>query len=210
MLGGVVHLARTLSLLIAISLLLSACASSTTRHSSGPTAKESSPVEVSTTSTSPAGLRRYLRAWEAAWSRWRVDIAPKTDAEDNAPVYNPTPDASWKTMHRLYGRASTAYRRRERRLAAIPTPLAMRAANDAYRAALRRQESRLQDVSDAFAGSDPSALNLALMTLGSSNLEADQDGAKWERAVIAACKASGVGVPKIVRRKYISNGQRTG
>lgn len=48
------------------------------------------------------------------------------------------------------------------------------------------------------------------MTLGSSNLEADQDGAKWERAVIAACKASGVGVPKIVRRKYISNGQRTG
>jgi uncharacterized protein YceK len=210
MLGVVVHLARTLPLLIAISLVLSGCASSTTHNSSGPVAKDSSTVDTSTTGTSPAALRRYLREWEAAWSRWTVDIAPKTDAEDNAPVYNPTPDASWKPMHRLYGRAATAYRRRERRLAAIPTPLAMRSANDAYMAAVRRQVSRLQNVSDEFAGSDPSALDRALMALGSSQTEFDSDGARWESAVITACKASGVGVPKIVRRKYISNGQRTG
>lgn len=69
--------------------------------------------------------------------------------------------------------------------------------------------SRLQDVSDAFAGNDPSALNRALMALGSSNVEADQDGAKWERAVITACKASGVVVPRIVRLEFISNEQRT-
>lgn len=203
-----VLVARTTLLLLSISLALCGCASSTTHNSSRPVAKDSSTVDASTTGTSPAALRRYLRAWEAAWSRWRVDLAPKTEAEDNAPVYNPTPDASWKAIHRLYGRAAAAYRRRERRLAAIPTPLAMRAANDAYRAVLRRQESRLQDVSDAFAGSDPSALDRALMALQSSQTQADQDGAQWERAVITACKASGVAVPKIVRRKYISNGSR--
>jgi hypothetical protein len=85
----------------------------------------------------------------------------------------------------------------------------MRSANDAYRASLRRQESRMQDVSDAFAGSDPFALDRALMALQISNGEADLDGAKWERAVIAACKASGVPVPRIVRLEFISNGQRT-
>ena len=36
----------------------------------------------------------------------------------------------------------------------------------------------------------------------------DQDGARWERAVIAACKDARVRVPKIIRREYISNGQR--
>jgi hypothetical protein len=201
----VVLVARTL-LLLSISLVLCGCASKTTGKPSDPVVERISEVDPSVPAT-PRALRRYLREWEAAWSRWTVDIAPRTEAEDNAPVYNPTPDASWKAMHRLYGRAATAYRRRERRLAAIPTPLAMRGANDAYRAALRRQESRMQDVSDAFAGSDPSALNRALMALQSS--QADQDGARWERAVIAACTASGVPVPRIVRLEFISNGQRT-
>jgi hypothetical protein len=202
----VVLVARTTLVLLSISLVLCGCASKTTSKPSDPVVERITEVDPSAPAT-PRALRRYLREWEAAWSRWTVDIAPRTEAEDNAPVYNPTPDASWKAMHRLYGRAATAYRRRERRLAAIPTPLAMRAANDAYRAALRRQESRMQDVSDAFAGSDPSALNRALMALQSS--QADQDGAKWERAVIAVCKASGVPVPRIVRLEFISNGQRT-
>jgi len=203
----VVLVARTL-LLLSISLMLCGCASQATGKPSDPVVERISEVDPSVPAT-PWALRRYLREWEAAWSRWRADLAPRTEAEDNAPVYNPTPDASWKAMLRLYGRAAMAYRRRERRLAAIRTPLAMRAANDAHRAALRRQGSRLQDVSDAFDGIDPSALNRALMALQRSNVEADQDGAKWERAVIAACKASGVPIPRIVRLEFISNGQRT-
>lgn len=199
--------ART-TLVLSISLVLCGCASKTTSKPKAPVVERISEVDPSAPAA-PRALRRYLREWEAAWSRWRADLAPRTEAEDNAPVYNPMPDASWKAMHRLYGRAATAFRRRERRLAVIPTPLAMRVANDAYRASLRRQVSRLQDVSDAFAGNDPSALNRALMALGSSNVEADQDGAKWERAVITACKASGVAVPRIVRLEFISNGQRT-
>jgi hypothetical protein len=196
------------TVLLSISLVLCGCASETTSKPEAPGVEHISEVDPSAPAT-PRALRMYLREWEAAWSRSTADLAPRNEAEDNAPVYNPTPDASWRAMHRLYGRAATAYRRRERRLAVIHTPLAMRSANDAYRAALRRQVSRLQDVSDAFAGSDPSALNRALMAFGNSNLEADQDGAMWERAVIAACKASGVQVPKIVRREYISNGRRT-
>jgi hypothetical protein len=202
----VVLVARTTLVLLSISLVLCGCASTTTGKPSDQGVERITEVDPSAPAA-PRALRRYLREWEAAWSRWTVDIAPKTEAEDNAPVYNPTPDASWKAMQRLYGRAAMAYRRRERRLAAIRTPLAMRAANDAYRAALRRQESRLQDVSNAFDGIDPSALNRALMALQSSN--GDQDGAKWERAVITACKASGVPVPRIVRLEFISNGRRT-
>jgi hypothetical protein len=41
----------------------------------------------------------------------------------------------------------------------------------------------------------------ALQALQRSQMEFDQDGAQWERAVIAACKASGVKVPKIVRHE---------
>jgi hypothetical protein len=200
--------ARTTLLLLSIFLVLCGCASETTSEPKAPVIERISEVDPSAPAR-PRALRRYLRAWEAAWSRWSADLTPRTEAEDNAPVYNPTPDASWKAMHRLYGRTATAYRRRERRVAAIPTPLAMRSANDAYRASLRRQESRMQDVSDAFAGSDPFALDRALMALQISNGEADLDGAKWERAVIAACRASGVPVPRIVRLEFISNGQRT-
>jgi hypothetical protein len=201
--------ARTTLLLLSI-FVLCGCASETTSEPKAPVVERITEVDPSAPAT-PGELRRYLREWEAAWSRWTADLAPRTEAEDNAPVYNPTPDASWEAMHRLYGRTATAYQRLERRLAAIPTPGAMLAANDAYRAALRRQKSRLQDVSDAFAGSDPSALNRALMALSNANVEGDtdQDGARWERAVIAACKASGVPVPRIVRLEFISNGQRT-
>jgi hypothetical protein len=37
----------------------------------------------------------------------------------------------------------------------------------------------------------------------------DLDGARWEQAVISACKASRAEVPEIVRLELISNRQRT-
>jgi len=40
-------------------------------------------------------------------------------------------------------------------------------------------------------------------------MQFDSDGAQWERSVIAACKVTGVKAPMIVRREYLSNGQRT-
>jgi hypothetical protein len=49
----------------------------------------------------------------------------------------------------------------------------------------------------------------ALEALGMSQMEFDLDGARWERAVITACKASGAEVPEIVRIELISNHHRT-
>jgi hypothetical protein len=68
-------------------------------------------------------------------------------------------------------------------------------------AAVRRQAARFQKHPDAFAGTDPGTMERALQALQRSQMEFDQDGAQWERAVIAACKASGVKVPKIVRHE---------
>jgi uncharacterized protein YceK len=103
----VVLIARTTLLLLSVSLVLSGCASKTTSKPSDPGVERITEVDPSAPAA-PRALRRYLREWEAAWSRWTVGIAPRTEAEDNAPVYNPTPDASWKAMHRLYGRVATA------------------------------------------------------------------------------------------------------
>jgi hypothetical protein len=85
----------------------------------------------------------------------------------------------------------------------------MRRANDAYIAAVRRQAARSEDLADSFAGTDPAAEERALEAWERSQGQFDQDGAQWERAVIAACRASGVKIPRIVRKQFISNGSRT-
>jgi hypothetical protein len=85
----------------------------------------------------------------------------------------------------------------------------MRRAHDAYLAAVRRQAARFQSLSDAFGGTDPQAMEQTLEALEASQMRFDLDGARWERAVIAACKANGVEVPEMIRREYISNGHRT-
>jgi hypothetical protein len=201
-------LARTTPLLIAISLALCGCASNTTHNEGSPAVMNANAVEPS----NPMELRKYLRGWQAIWERRRQDLDPGPNAseeEENAPVYNPMPDDSWDLMQRLYENAALAYRRSDRRLAALAPPSAMRSAHDAYHAAVRRQEARMKDVAEAFAGTDPQLLDRALFELQSSQMQFDLDGAQWERAVIAACKASGVAIPEIVRREYISNGQRT-
>jgi len=206
----VVHLARTTPLLIAISLALSGCGSSTTDKSSVPAVKGSSAVDVDlevSNRMKPSVLRTYLRAWQAIW--WRRFRDLERGGDDNAPVFGATADASWDRMQQRYGEAAFAFRRSERRLAAISPPSGMRPAHDAYMAAVRRQATRLQKVSEAFAGTDPGALNRALEALQRSQMQFDLDGAQWERSVIAACKVTGVEVPMIVRREYLSNGQRT-
>jgi hypothetical protein len=196
-------------LVVGIVLALCGCGDSVTSRSNVPAEKDSITVERGSggfTATNPSALRAYLRAWEASWSRWVGDLQSDGDEDVNLSA---TPDASWPRAQRVYGDAATAYQRRERRLTAIPTPMAMQAANEAYIDAVRRQVARLQEVSDAYGGTDPYALNRALQAVGQSNMEFDQDGARWERAVIAAWRASGVKIPKIVRKQFISNGHRT-
>ena len=68
---------------------------------------------------------------------------------------------------------------------------------------------RFQTLADAFGGNDPQAMERALEALQTSQLKFDLDGAQWEKAVIAACNASGTQVPESVRLELISNGQRT-
>jgi hypothetical protein len=85
----------------------------------------------------------------------------------------------------------------------------MQRAAAAYLAAVRRQGMRFQRLADAFAGTDPAEMERALEALEGSQMQFDLDGARWERAVIAACRATGVDIPEIVREKYVSNGQRT-
>ena len=85
----------------------------------------------------------------------------------------------------------------------------MRAAHARYVAAVDRQERSFQALADAFGGTDPQAMEAAFEALEASQMTFDLDGARWERAVIAACKARGVRVPEIVRRELISNGRRT-
>jgi hypothetical protein len=92
---------------------------------------------------------------------------------------------------------------------ALAPPTAMRKGHDAYLAAIRRQAARFQALADAFGGSDPQAMERALEALQWSQMKFDPDGARWEQAVITACKASGVEVPEIVRLELISNHQRT-
>jgi len=75
-------------------------------------------------------------------------------------------------------------------------------------AAVRRQAKRFQRLADAFDGTEPTTMERRLETLERSQMQFDMDGVRWERAVIAACRASGVHIPKILRRECISNGHR--
>jgi hypothetical protein len=156
---------------------------------------------------SPRELRKYLSAWEASWRRLVGDLQGGED--DGALGFSPTPDASWERARRLYEGAATAYRHDGRRLAVLAPPSAMRRAHYAFLAAVRRQAARFQSLADAFGGSDPQAMERALEALEMSQMKFDLDGAGWEKAVITACRASGVEVPQIVRLRLISNGQRT-
>ena len=154
----------------------------------------------------PMALRTYLRAWETSWRRWTSDLE-RTDGD--ALDFSNTPDSSWPRAQRTYDEAAAAYRNEEHRLAALSPPAAMQRANAAYLAAARRQETRFQRLADAFAGTDPAEMEQALEALEGSQMQFDLDGARWERAVIAACRAAGVDIPEIAQKKYISNGQRT-
>ena len=196
-------------LVVGVVLALCGCGDSVTRRSNVSASKDTGTVKRESrdpSATNPTALRAYLRAWEASYSRWVGDLQSDGDEDVNLSA---TPDASWPRAQRVYGDAATAFRRRERRLTAIPTPMALRFANEAYIDAVGRQVARLQEVSDAYGGTDPYALNRALQAVGQSNWEFDEDGARWERAVIAACRASGVKIPRIVRKQFISNGRRT-
>jgi hypothetical protein len=196
-------------LLVAVSVATCGCSAGAKRDASVPTSRVSGTADRSPTAfvgTRPAELRTYLHAWQTSW--WRVGRDLERGGDD-APSFSDTPDRSWDRARRDYGEAALAFRRHARRLAAISPPSTMRPANAAYLAAVRRQATRFQSLSDAFAGTDPRAMERALEALESSQMRFDFDGAQWERAVIAACGASGVEVPTIVRRKYVSNGQRT-
>jgi hypothetical protein len=171
-----------------------------------PTRSASTGGAAPATQTGPQTLRTYLRTWEASWRRLAADLERGDDA---ALGFSDSPDDSWEAARRYYEEAAIAYRRRAERLAALSPPLMMKKAHDAYLAAVRRQQSRFQELSDSFAGTDPRAMEKALEALEWSQLKFDVDGARWEDAVIAACRASGLPVPEIVRRQFISNHQRT-
>jgi hypothetical protein len=203
-----VFMARATLLPLVISVGLCGCGS-TTRHPNAPAVKATSAVDVDpagSTHTNRNALRAYLRVWQASWGRLGTDLRR---GGDDVPGFSSTPDASWDRARRYYGAAAAAYRRDERRLAALSPPAIIRRGHDAYLDAVRRQAARFQSLSDAFGGTDPQATEQALETLENSQMSFDLDGVQWERAVIAACKASGVEVPEIVRREYISNGHRT-
>jgi hypothetical protein len=156
------------------------------------------------TATEAAVLRTYLRAWEASW--WRR--AAELERIGDTPDFSATPDSTWARARRSYQEAATAYLNEEGRLAALSPPAAMRAGNEAYMAAVKRQAARFQRLANAFDGTDPATMERRREALERSQMQFDEDGARWERAVIAACRASGVTIPKIVRREYISNGHR--
>ena len=192
---------------LAVVGVLSGCGDEGTAPSGRPEVRVGKTAdEVSSRSISPRDLRVYLSAWEASWRRLGDDLG---NVGEEGSEFSDLPDASWKRARRSYGEAAAAYRNDARRLVALSPPAAMRTADDAYLAAIRRQAARFQTLADAFAGDDPRAMEDALEALEWSQLEFDVDGAKWERAVIKACKATGVAVPAIVRREYISNGHRT-
>jgi hypothetical protein len=155
---------------------------------------------------SPRDLRLYLSAWETSWRRLGNDLE---SGDEGALGFSPTPDASWERARRLYDGAASAYRQDGRRLSVLAPPTAMRKGHGAYLAAIRRQAARFQTLADAFGGSDPQAMERALEALQTSQMKFDLDGARWEQAVITACKASGIEVPEIVRLELISNHQRT-
>jgi hypothetical protein len=164
----------------------------------------SAPPDKADTPSTRRALRTYLRAWETSW----YHLGGELSRGDEDPGFSDTPDASWGRARRYYGRAATAYRHADKRFRALRPPRSLRAAHAAYVAAVGRQEARFQALADAFAGTDPSAMERALEALERSQLKFDLDGARWEEAVVSACRSAGLAVPEIVRRELVSNGQR--
>jgi hypothetical protein len=183
------------------------CSSAAGRESSPPTDATGALATSAPSGARAEALRRYLRSWEAGW---RLRVAELASGGDDVPAFGDTPDSSWSRAELYYEHAASVYRRSEHRLRGISPPVALRHANDAYVAAVERQATRFHTLANAFGGSDPIAMERALEALERSQLQFDQDGAAWERAVIAACLAGGVRIPTIVAREYISNGQRSG
>ncbi len=204
---------RVGAMMLLAGFLLAVCGcGGTASHKSDVPATRGSAVESESgdfANTNPAALRAYLRAWGQSRQRLWDDVGRIT-GDDDGVDFSATRDSSWPRWQRIYEKTAIAFRNHERRLAALATPPPMRPAHDAYTAAVHREATRFKDIADALAGTDPETLNRADMALQDSQGQFDYDGAHWESAVIAACRASGVRVPEFVRRKYISNGHRTG
>ena len=199
--------AATMTLAAGFLLAVCGCGGSAT-HTPNTTSVKAGTRETAS-DTGPAALRAYLRAWEESWRRRGNDISRSTG--DDADVdFSAAPDSTWPRWRRIFEETASAFRKNDRGLAALAAPPAMRSAHEAYRAAVRREAARFQDLADALAGTEPETVSRAETALSGSQIEFDYDGAKWESAVIAACRAGGVRVPQFVRRKYISNGHRTG
>lgn len=199
-------------LLAGFVLAVCGCGDTATRKSDVPATKVSAVKSESGdfAATNPAALRAYLRAWGKSRQRLWADIWRISPDDNDDPNYSATRDSTWPRWQRIYKETALAFRNHERRLAALATPPAMRPAHGAYTAAVHREATRFQDLADALAGIDPATLYRAEAALSDSQMQFDYDGAHWESAVIAACRATGVMVPEFVRRKYISNGHRTG
>lgn len=206
---GLCIAARSASIVAVLAVVgvLSGCGGAgNSVRSDSPPVQVNKPADEVSRRISPRDLRLYLSAWEASWRRLANDLE---SGDEGALGFSATPDASWERARRLYDGAATAYRHDGRRLIALAPPTAMRKGHDAYLAAIRRQAARFRALADAFGGSDPQAMERALEALQWSQMRFDLDGARWEQAVITACKASGVEVPEIVRLELISNHQRT-
>jgi hypothetical protein len=192
---------------VLLSVLVLGCGcGSSAQHTGAASPTATASDTASPASAAPPALRPYLEAWEASWRRTGIDLGRLND--DDA-AFSDTPDASWDVARRDYDIAAAAYRHDRRRLAALAAPPSMRAAHARYVAAVERQERRFQALADAFGGTDPQAMEAALEALEASQMEFDRDGVRWEKAVVAACKARGVRLPEIVRRELISAGRRT-
>jgi hypothetical protein len=200
-------------MVLLVGFLLAACGcGGTASRKSEVSATKVSAVERQSSdfaATNPAALRAYLRTWGKSRRRLWDDISRIT-GDDEGVDFSATRDSSWPRWKRIYEETASAFRNHERRLAAVETPPPMRPAHDAYTVAVHREATRFQEIADALAGTDPATLSRAEMALQDSQMQFDYDGARWESAVIAACRASGVSVPEFVRRKYISNGHRGG
>jgi hypothetical protein len=199
---------RSASVVLALAVVgsLSGCTGAD-EGAEGSAAKVSEPAgQVASAPAQIHELRTYLLAWEASWRRLGAELA---SGDEGALGFSSAPDATWERARRYYADAVAAYRHDERRLVALSAPSTMRDAHTAYLAAVRRQAARFQGLADAFGGSDPYAMERALEALEASQMTFDLDGARWEQAVIAACKASGMVAPKIVRLQLVSNGHRT-
>ena len=196
---------RLMPVLVVSALAVCGCGSSAPDKADAPRARAGGGAARTTPTNTRRALHAYLRVWETSWWHLGSDLG----GGDEDAEFSDTPDASWDRARRYYESAATAYRHAKRRLSALRPPRSMRAAHHEYLAAVGRQEARFQTLADAFAGTDPYALERALEALERSQLRFDFDGVRWEQAVVSACKAARVAVPEIVRRELVSNGQRT-